>query len=49
MITKFDWTNDITESRHNTNVTSASTDKITFDFHFFEAPYALNILMMHGK
>ena len=46
---KVDWTNDITESRHNTNATSASSDKIVFDFHFFETLYAVNILMVHNK
>ena len=34
MIPRFDWLNDVTNSRHNVFATSASADKTAFSFHF---------------
>ena len=41
VITAFDCSNDFTELRHNTFVTSQSRNKTTFAFHLFDALYAL--------
>ena len=40
VITTFDWFNDVTNLRHDAIATSASSDKIAFVLHLFDALYA---------